>query len=99
MLLQLYLHQNHGADLDRKQLAQIQKKDSNNNDRCCDCGAPSPQWVTHALSWSRAGLMDEMIGITQVRHIHMFDLCWHASIPRRARLFRQIDLDGRLQAE
>jgi hypothetical protein len=45
MLLQLYLHQNHGADLDRKQLAQIQKKDSNNNDRCCDCGAPSPQWV------------------------------------------------------
>jgi hypothetical protein len=48
MLLQLYLHQEHEADLERKQLAQLQKKDSIGNDRCCDCGAPSPQWVCPA---------------------------------------------------
>lgn len=27
------------------QLAALQKKEGTGNDRCCDCGAPSPQWV------------------------------------------------------
>lgn len=27
-----------------KQLLEIQK--TNGNDRCCDCGAPSPQWAS-----------------------------------------------------
>ena len=49
MLLEIYLRQNYEADPERKQLAQLQKKDSSRNDRCCDCNAPSPQWVCHAV--------------------------------------------------
>lgn len=49
MLLEIYLRQNHEADTERKQLAQLQKKDSSRNDRCCDCNAPSPQWVCHTV--------------------------------------------------
>ncbi|RMZ78642.1 hypothetical protein DV738_g3715, partial [Chaetothyriales sp. CBS 135597] len=30
----------------RSKLAQIQKKEGSLNDRCCDCGAPSPQWAS-----------------------------------------------------
>ena len=29
----------------RSKLSQIQKKEGAGNDKCCDCGAPSPQWV------------------------------------------------------
>lgn len=30
----------------RTKLAALQKKEGTGNDRCCDCGAPSPQWVS-----------------------------------------------------
>lgn len=34
----------------RSKLAQIQKKDGSGNERCCDCGAPSPQWASPKFS-------------------------------------------------
>ncbi|ETN40235.1 uncharacterized protein HMPREF1541_04511 [Cyphellophora europaea CBS 101466] len=30
----------------RSKLSQIQKKEGAGNDKCCDCGAPSPQWAS-----------------------------------------------------
>ncbi|KAK5223193.1 ADP-ribosylation factor GTPase-activating protein gcs1 [Exophiala xenobiotica] len=34
----------------RSKLAQISKKEGAGNDRCCDCGAPSPQWASPKFS-------------------------------------------------
>ncbi|EXJ92721.1 hypothetical protein A1O3_01273 [Capronia epimyces CBS 606.96] len=34
----------------RSKLAQLGKKEGAGNDRCCDCGAPSPQWASPKFS-------------------------------------------------
>jgi hypothetical protein len=99
MLLHLYLRQKNEADFERKQLAQLQKKDSSGNDRCCDCGAPSPQWVCHAVLILQCLLTNNAPGITKIRHFHMSDMCWYTSLSRCSCLLRSVDIYGRLQAE
>lgn len=34
----------------RSKLYQVQKKEGSGNDKCCDCGAPSPQWASPKFS-------------------------------------------------
>ena len=99
------------------QLHQLQKKEGSGNDRCCDCGAPSPQWVRSPYSlhsqsmshlkfnpprapfYTRTPLANyHVLGVAQILHLHLPDVCRHASWPWRPHLLRPIHINGRVQA-
>ena len=82
----------------RSKLLTISK--TNENNKCVDCGAPSPQWVhplPHPSHKNPTRLTTLGTGLPQIRHLLLPRLLRHPPQPRRAHLLRAQRNHGRLQ--